>query len=107
MSVHPHHLIKMFSVLKTFGFTDKLTRLDNLCLRGMTNPQPQVILRTNCSDTINVTPHLNINIIKWNITHDNIKGQFAEYQVTPYKYPRYLKNEILGHTTMPITRQRK
>jgi len=24
MSVHPHHLIKMFSVLKTFGFTDKL-----------------------------------------------------------------------------------
>jgi len=24
MSVHPHHFIKMFSVLKTFGFTDKL-----------------------------------------------------------------------------------
>jgi len=38
-----------------------------------------------------VTPHLNINLIKWNITQDNIKGQFAEYQVTPYKYPRYLK----------------
>jgi len=24
MSVHPHHFIKMFSVLKTFGFIDKL-----------------------------------------------------------------------------------
>jgi len=24
MSVHPHHLIKVFSVLKIFGFIDKL-----------------------------------------------------------------------------------
>jgi len=24
MSVHPHHFIKTFSVLKTFGFIDKL-----------------------------------------------------------------------------------
>jgi len=44
-----------------------------------------------------VTPHLNNNIIKWNLTPDNIKSQVAEYKVTPYSYPRYLKGSTKAH----------
>jgi len=37
MSVHPHYFIKTFSVLNTFGSTDKLEYLN---LRDMTTPRP-------------------------------------------------------------------
>jgi len=63
MSVHPHYSIKAFSVPKLLVSLTNSTRHDYLRLQGTTNPQPQVILRTNCSDTINVTSHL---IIKGN-----------------------------------------
>ena len=44
-----------------------------------------------------VTSHLNNNIIKWNLTPNNIKSQVAEYKVTPYNYPRYLKGNTKAH----------
>ena len=44
-----------------------------------------------------VTSNLNNNIIKGNLTPDNIKSQVAEYKVTPYSYPRYLKENTKAH----------
>jgi len=44
-----------------------------------------------------ITSHLNNNIIKGNLTLDNIKSQVAEYKVTPYSYPRYLKGNTKAH----------
>jgi len=44
-----------------------------------------------------VTSHLNNNIIKGNLTPDNIKSHVAEYKVTPYSYPRYLKGNTKAH----------
>jgi len=58
------------------------------------------IVTFNNNITINfvdVTSHLNNNIIKWNITPDNIKSIVAEYKVTPYRYPRYLKENTIAH----------
>jgi len=46
---------------------------------------------------ISVTSHLNNNIIKWNLTPDNIKSQVVGYKLTPYSYPRYLKENTKAH----------
>jgi len=56
------------------------------------------LTKENCScDEVLVTSHLNNNIIKWNLTPDNIKSQVAEYKITPYSYPRYLKGNTEAH----------
>jgi len=34
-------------------------------------------------NVLTVTPHLNNNIVKWNITQNNIKSQNAEYKIAP------------------------
>jgi len=46
---------------------------------------------------IYVTSHLNNKIIKGNLTLGNIKSQVAEYKITPYSYPRYLKGNTKAH----------
>jgi len=44
--------------------------------------------------TINhVTSHLNNNIIKWNLTPDNIKSQVVEYKDTPLQLSKVLKRK--------------
>jgi len=46
------------------------------------HPSPHT-LRTDCSDTINVTSHLKYNIIKGSVTQNNIVTQSWSINTTP------------------------